>query len=129
MNAPPNHDPETTQNKKGGRPKMAAEDRKTRLVKAYVTEKRYQQFKTLAKEIKRSVSYVVNELCERGKVVAAVPPELLKCFRDVSGMANNVNQIAKRLNTYGESAMGQAFQSMHDDLVGLLDEAKKYIQN
>ena len=127
MNAPQTPNPER-EKKKGGRPPKPEKERKTRLIKAYITDERYAKFKHLSKEIGHSISYIVSELCEEGKVVAAIPKELFKYFRDVSGMANNVNQMAKRLNSFGENALGNEFESMHQDLLSLLKTAEKYIK-
>ena len=49
----------------------------------------------------------LRRLITKAKIKARIKPEEMQLIRTVSGMANNLNQIAHRLNSFGISALNE----------------------
>ena len=84
-----------TENKKpGGRPKLASYQKRTRCFRIMFNESDYIYIQSKAEQAGLSV----NEFCHQAsmgcEVTQRISPEMASAIRDLSGIANNVNQIA-----------------------------------
>ena len=96
-----------TGNKKpGGRPKLASYQKRTRCFRVMFNEN---DFYIQSKAEQAGLS--VNEFCHQAamdcQVSQRISPELVSAIRDLSGIANNVNQIAHQMHIHGLEAVRQ----------------------
>lgn len=86
---------------KGGRPrKMAAEKMKYKVtIKMSTVE--YYTLKGKAKEADISLSELIRNSIMKISIVQRLTPEMNDEIRKLTGMANNLNQIARKANALG----------------------------
>ena len=94
---------------KGGRPKLADYQKRTKLVRMMFCENDF--IYILSKASKAGLS--VSEYCPAmdNHIRETISPELAKQIRDLSGIANNVNQIAHQMHIDGFDAVKE--QCLH----------------
>lgn len=51
-----------------------------------------------------------------GNITARLTPEDVKLIRSLSGMANNLNQLAKNANTFGYAAVSESLSELADEI-------------
>lgn len=92
-------------NKKGGRPakKLSEERRYAVLLKLNTLE--YFTLKSRASEAGIGRNEYLRTLITKGQVKARITPEQMAEICKLSGMANNINQIAHRLHPFGISTV------------------------
>ena len=70
----------------------------------------------------------VNEFCHRAamdcKVRQHISPELVAGIRDLSGIANNVNQIAHQMHIYGIEAAHQQCLAIISEISQIINQVK-----
>jgi hypothetical protein len=116
MDISPQQPPITTHVKsKGGRPRVAAQDKKCKCVKVYFDAKNYRKLQAQCKRTDMSMSALVYELAVNGTVKEAVPKPVLKSLRDIAGMSNNLNQLARMAHVKG-------YNSVHDELMKFISQ-------
>lgn len=86
---------------KGGRPKKLAGEKKNYKVTVKMSTVEYYTLKRKASEAKVSLSEFVRDAIMNTSVVQRLTPEMHAEIRKLSGMANNLNQIARKANTLG----------------------------
>lgn len=96
------------ENKKlGGRPKMADYQKRTKCFRVMFNESDYIYIQSKAEQAGLSV----NEFCHRAamdcQVNQRISLEMASAIRDLSGIANNVNQIAHQMHIHGLEAVKQ----------------------
>ncbi len=98
----PNTQPQTSSHKrKGGRPSLLEEQRRTRCKKVYYTEEDCRCIEHVADENRMSDSEYISQMSLTGKVVASISPDFARDFRAVANLSNNLNQLAHRANSDG----------------------------
>jgi hypothetical protein len=66
---------------------------------------------------------VIRELCNKGKVVVNTPtPEQEVILRQLAGLSNNLNQLARRANADGFASVALLVQHQVQVLGKLLDQ-------
>ena len=98
------------QKNKGGRPTKTLSDKRK-----YQVLLRLNTMDTLqgkARESSLPRTEFLRQLITKAEIKSRIKPEDMQLIRCVSGMANNLNQIAHRLNAFGISAI-------HEDLNAL----------
>lgn len=107
---------------RGGRPPKAPEDRKTVQLKVWVTEAeaaaikqkvKAEGFKHTGQFLSRAIRDAVNGT---RPVIQLNPVDM----RNLAGVGNNLNQIAKHLNQRGEY-----YKEMHEDVIYVRELIKK----
>ncbi len=94
--------PQTSLHKrKGGRPSLPEEQRRTRCKKVYYTEEDCRCIEHAADENRMSDSEYISQMSLTGKVVAPISPDFARDFRAVANLSNNLNQLAHRANRDG----------------------------
>lgn len=87
-------------NKKGGRPPKKEEDRRDYRVAIYMSKIEYQNLLNKAESSRVKVSECARLLIIQGNIVERFNSEQMDYIRKISGMANNLNQIAKEAHVY-----------------------------
>jgi hypothetical protein len=112
-------------NNKGGRPVKAIKRNKGIGVRCSTTERVIIEAK--AKSVNMSVSEFLRTLALKGQVDTrkkVLPKEVLQAIGNLGHMSANVNQIAKKRNSFDElNAMERA------DLKWIADQLKQFIEN
>ncbi len=86
---------------KGGRPKLAGYQKRTKSFRLMFTESDYIYIKYKADEAGLSVNEFCHQAAMNCTIRQRVANELMSAIRDLSGIANNVNQIAHQMHIHG----------------------------
>ncbi len=86
---------------KGGRPKKDLGQTKTYRINIKLITEEYYSLVAKVKNAGTTVSDFVRECLKNGYVKERITAEQIGYIRTLCGMANNLNQIAKRANTGG----------------------------
>ena len=107
-------------NKKGGRPRKPDNELRLYPVKVYFDETNYK--KLLNKQGRTGVplSTLVYELAVNGYVRDPFTKEQTAYIRDLSGMANNLNQLAREAHTYHMAYVENRVRNLADRIDELL---------
>ena len=92
-------------NSKGGRPKKPENERRLYPVKVYFDEANHRKLMNRSRRTGQPLSTIVYELAINGYVREPFTKEEVSMLRSLSGMANNLNQLARQANTYGFQQM------------------------
>ena len=87
-------------NKKGGRPRKPDNELRLYPVKVYFDETNYKKLQNKQRRTGVPLSTLVYELAVNGYVRDPFTKEQTAYIRDLSGMANNLNQLAREAHTY-----------------------------
>lgn len=93
------------QQKRGGKPRKKLSEKRSYSVLLKLNTMEYLMLKTKANKAGINRNEFLKMLISESQVKARVTPEQMKGIKQLTGMANNINQIARRLNTYGVSTM------------------------
>lgn len=105
--------------KLGGRPKLASYQKRTKCFRVMFTENDYIQSKA------EHAGLSVNEFCHQAAMdCQRISPEMASTIRDLSGIANNVNQIAHQMHTYGLEAVKQQCFSIISEVSRIINQVK-----
>lgn len=97
-----------TRNKKsGGRPKLADYQKRTRCFRVMFNENDYIYIQSKAEQAGLSVNEFCHQAAMGCEVNRRISPEMAAAIRDLSGIANNVNQIAHQMHIHGQEAVCQ----------------------
>ena len=96
---------------KGGRPKLADYQKRTKLVRLMFCENDFIYVQSKAAKAGLSVSEYCHQAAMDNHIRETISPELAKQIRDLSGIANNVNQIAHQMHIGGLDAVKE--QCLH----------------
>ena len=77
-----------------------------------------------AREASITRTEFLRRLITKAKVKARIKPEEMQLIRTVSSMANNLNQIAHRLNTFGISVIYEDLNALKQLIHELLKRLK-----
>lgn len=88
---------------KGGRPKKKLSEKRSYSILLKLNTKEYFTLKSKANEAGLNKSEYLRTLIYESQVKARITPEQMNEIRQLTGIANNINQIARRLNSYGRS--------------------------
>ena len=106
---------------KGGRPKLEPERKKRYGVKVYFEEENYNKLVWKSSVCKLPISRIIYEFAVNGYVKEAVSTEVLSLMRRLSGMANNINQLARDSHTYGFTAVEKDLLYIRDEIIEIID--------
>ena len=83
--------------KLGGRPKLASYQKRTKCFRVMFTENDYIYIQSKAEQAGLSVNEFCHQAAMDCQVCQRISPEMVSAIRDLSGIANNVNQIAHQM--------------------------------
>lgn len=101
-----------TKESRGGRPKLPEKERRNCIVKVYIDAENYAKLVRKHKRTRVSLSTIVYELAVNGYVKEPISKEVVTDLRKLSGMANNLNQLAHEAHKY-------SFPSVEKMVMGL----------
>ena len=100
------------QKNKGGRPTKTLSEKRKYQVLLRLNTMEYYTLLGKAREASITRTEFLRRLIAKAEVKAHIKPEEMQLIRTVSGMANNINQIAHRLNTFGISALNEDLNAL-----------------
>ena len=100
------------QKNKGGRPTKTLSEKRKYQVLLRLNTMEYYTLLGKAREASITRTEFLRRLIAKAEVKARIKPEEMQLIRSVSGMANNLNQIAHRLNTFGISALNEDLNAL-----------------
>ncbi len=90
---------------KGGRPAKKLSERRRYGILLKLNTLEYFTLKSKAAEAGMNKNEYLRLLITDSQIRARITPEQMHAIRYLSGMANNINQIAHRFNTFGISTL------------------------
>jgi hypothetical protein len=84
-----------------GRPAKEPAEKKGYKITVKMAENEYGSLKTKALEARINQSEYIRQCIQSSMVKQRITPELVNYLRQLSGMANNINQIAHKANAAG----------------------------
>ena len=93
--------------KLGSRPKLASYQKRTKCFRVMFTENDYIYIQSKAEQAGLSVNEFCHQAAMDCQVCQRISPEIVSAIRDLSGIANNVNQIAHQMQIYGLKTVKQ----------------------
>ncbi|MBS5527391.1 MAG: plasmid mobilization relaxosome protein MobC [Prevotella sp.] len=117
---------ETTTNHKGGRPRKKKSEKKSVTYSAHTTA-----FDALMIEAKRKQSglckseFTLASLLSV-RVIARLPMQVMDWLRDIAGMANNINQLAKEAHTRGYASVHNRLTALAESIENLITQIYNY---
>ena len=114
----------TESKKSGGRPKLASYQKRTRCFRVMFNENDYIYIQSKAELAGLSVNEFCHQAAMGCEVNQRISPEMASAIRDLSGIANNVNQIAHQMHTYGLEAVKQQCFSIISEVNRIITQVK-----
>ena len=100
------------QKNKGGRPTKTLSEKRKYQVLLRLNTMEYYTLLGKARESSISRTEFLRQLIAKAEVKNRIKPEEMQLIRTVSGMANNLNQIAHRLNSFGISTLNEDLNAL-----------------
>ena len=100
------------QKNKGGRPTKTLSEKRKYQVLLRLNTMEYYTLLGKAREASITRTEFLRQLITKAEVKARIKPEEMQLIRTVSGMANNLNQIAHRLNAFGIYALNKDLNAL-----------------
>ena len=110
--------------KLGGRPKLASYQKRTKCFRVMFTENDYIYIQSKAQQAGLSVNEFCHQAAMDCQVCQRISPEMASTIRDLSGIANNVNQIAHQMHTYGLDTVKQQCFSIISEVSRIITQVK-----
>ncbi len=104
---------------RGGRKELPEAEKRTKRIVLHVTEATYAELKAQSQASGRPLAVLVRAMTRPQRRV--LTPEQFGVLRQLAGMANNLNQLAKRGHQDGFGAVADQVAQVADQLSGLLD--------
>jgi hypothetical protein len=119
-----------TKNAKGGRPKLSPAEKLKYRVAVNLCTKDFFALKAKAAQAGMSYTETARQAIIGCQIRQRLTPEQMDCIRKLSGMGNNLNQIAKRANAEGYTNARSEYFYLADEidktLTLLEDDSKDY---
>ena len=107
---------------KNGRPTKSASEKKGYKVSLKMATEEYYSLKSKARLAGISLSEYVRCVIKNSEVKQRLSPEHLGYIRQLSGMANNINQIARKANAAGYAEAHRENKDMIDQLDNIVKQ-------
>jgi hypothetical protein len=101
---------------------MKTEKQKMQKISFRIGEKESQILSTMCKQSRQKRSAVIRELIAKGTVKQRLSPEQLKQITGLMGMANNLNQLTKKLHVLGQTELSQTAGELKEVLNNILNQ-------
>lgn len=108
---------------RNGRPTKSAAEKKGYKVSLKMATEEYYSLKAKARLANMTASEYIRRAIKNSEIKQRLSPELLGYIRQLSGMANNINQIARKANAAGYSEAAKEWGNR----VNILDSILKLI--
>ena len=110
--------------KLGGRPKLASYQKRTKCFRVMFTETDYIYIQSKAEQAGLSVNEFCHQAAMDCQVCQRISPEMASAIRDLSGIANNVNQIAHQMHIDGLETVKQQCFSIISEVSRIITQVK-----
>jgi len=100
------------QKNKGGRPTKTLSEKRKYQVLLRLNTMEYYTLLGKAREASITRTEFLRQLITKAEVKARIKPKEMQLIRTVSGMANNLNQIAHRLNSFDISTLNEDLNAL-----------------
>ncbi len=111
--------------KQNGRPITPVEDRLCCSIKVRMSIDDYYNLLSKSEKLGISISAYARKILSKGKVIAPYSAEELDLMRKLAGEANNLNQIAKHLNS-GAKQYGLEACVAVEKIKNIINDSKKH---
>jgi hypothetical protein len=109
----------------GGRPRKEEwVKRKYRLPAVKVNTEEYFAVIEKAKAAGVTLTEFIRQCVFSGEVIAKVTPGQMSLIRDLAGMGNNVNQLARQANAAGYRSYSKRFSALGVEIMNIIDKFK-----
>lgn len=112
------------QKNKGGRPTKTLSEKRKYQVLLRLNTMEYYTLLGKAREASIPRPEFLRQLITNAEVKSRIKPEEMQLIRTISGMANNLNQIAHRLNAFGISALNEELNALKQLIHELMKRLK-----
>lgn len=112
------------ENIKGGRPPKEQHRKRKYQVNIKLMTEEYFTLKARANEAALPINDFVRNSIQNSVVKQRLTPEVNDCIRKLSGMANNLNQIAKRANQVGYEDIRNEYLYLADNIDILINSIR-----
>ena len=112
------------QKNKGGRPTKTLSEKRKYQVLLRLNTMEYYTLLGKAREASITHTEFLRRPIAKAEVKAHIKPEEMQLIRTVLGMANNLNQIAHRLNAFGISALNEDLNALKQLIHELMKRLK-----
>lgn len=107
---------------KGGRPRLSIADKKRYRVIVKMDTKDFYTLKYKSKEAGVKMPEYMR-LCIHNSIISArISLEELACIRQLSGMANNLNQLTHRANELGYFDEVKKYSEMSNNIIAIINK-------
>jgi hypothetical protein len=106
----------------GGRPVKEAAEKKGHKITIKMATDEYGSLKAKSHEAGINQSEYIRQCIQASVVKQRITPELMNCIRQLSGMANNINQIAHKANAAGYPVVHKHCQYMNERLDNVISK-------
>jgi hypothetical protein len=106
---------------KGGRPKKSNSQKKKYKVDVKMATEEYYTLKTKASKANLNISEYMRQCIAESSVRERITPEVQAYVRQLCGMANNLNQIARKANAQGYTNVRKEYIDLADKIDRLID--------
>ena len=107
---------------KGGRPRLSASQKKKYKVDVKMSTEDYYTLKSKALKAGMTINEYMRQCIHDSSIRERLNPEHHKLIRQLSGMANNLNQIARKANAQGYDNARSEYLHLAEKIDQLLNE-------
>lgn len=107
---------------KGGRPKKKIGEKKTYRINIKLNTEEYYSLLAKVKKASTTRSEFLRVCLEKGYVKERLSTELVGYIRSITGMANNLNQLARQANSQGYTAVHDQLTQFAERFDNLLNK-------
>jgi hypothetical protein len=115
--------------KKGGRPKLSPAEKLKYRVAVNLCTKDYYALKAKASQAGVTCTEVARLAITGCQIRQRFTPEQMDCIRKLSGMGNNLNQIARRANAEGYTNTRSEYFYLADKIDNVINQLEDDSQN
>jgi hypothetical protein len=110
-----------TKNKKGGRPKLAPAEKLKYRIPVRLCTKDFYALKAKATQAGMTCAEVARLAITGCQIRQRLTTEQMDCIRKLSGMGNNLNQIARKANAEGYSNARSEYLYLADEIDNIIN--------
>ncbi|MBI9059091.1 MAG: plasmid mobilization relaxosome protein MobC [Labilibaculum sp.] len=108
--------------KKGGRPRKSISQIRKYRVNVKMNTEEYYRLKAKSNKAKLSISEYMRQCITESSVRERITPEVQNQIRKLCGMANNLNQIARKVNAQGYTNARREYIYLAEKIDEIIDQ-------
>jgi len=116
-------------NKRGGRPKMNSAEKLKYRIPVKLCTKDYFALKAKATQAKMTPTEVARKAIIGCQILERLTPEQMDCIRKLSGMGNNLNQIARKANAEGYANARSEYLYLAENIDNIINTIENGSEN